>query len=247
MIIALIVFWASRWDEKFDIKTIGDVPSSLPSPITIDFNLELMKELALDAVMISIIGYIESASVTKEMALKHIYKINQNRELGVLGIGNIIGAWFGCFPTMGSFSRTAINNNTGAKSQISLFVSSLLVLVCIVSISRVFEVLPKPVLGAIVIVGKLMDIRFIINIYRIDKLDFLVTIVSLFGTTLLGIDIGILVTIVLSFALYIYRNAKTKVTILGNVDNTSLYRDVSAPNVSQYKKVKILQFITIPF
>ena len=243
VILSLIVVWSSRIDKKYDIETVGVIPKKIPTPslpkITDNFS-----SLIVDSIIIAIIGFIESISVAKELGVKNNYKIYPNQELLALGSCNIIGSCFSSFPVMGSFSKSALNDNAKASSQISQLISTIFVLFTILVIAPLLEVLPKPVLGALIMVAvsKLIDVKTIYNFYKIDTLDFIICIVTLLCTLLLGIHYGISISVGLSILLYVYRGTKIKITRLGHLEGTSVYKNKKYFDVKEIRDTDILQF-----
>ena len=139
-------------------------------------------------------------------AMKNGYDVDASKELVSLGAANFSGGLFLSFPVMGAFGRSAVNAATGARSQMSLFVSGITVGLLLLAITPVLYFLPKPVLGAIVMaaVGGLVDVAGALHLYRTDRYDLANMAVSFIATLFLGVEMGILAAMGFSLLNFIY-------------------------------------------
>jgi len=118
------------------VEVVGEIPSGLPSPTLPSLDKDTVLDLMADSIFIALVGFIESISISKMIGMKHRHDVDANQELVALGACNIVGSMFLSFPVMGAFGRTAINDNAGAKSQLSLMISSVVLIVGVVCADR---------------------------------------------------------------------------------------------------------------
>ena len=147
--------------QQNTVDVIKEIPSKLPSANFPTMTFNEYGSYIYDGIFIALAGFLESISISKVFASKHNYRINISQELFALGIVNIIGPAISSFPTMGAFSRSSLNESTGAKSTLSLIVSGLTVMLVILFLGPIVSHLPKSILAAIVIVAisKLIDYK----------------------------------------------------------------------------------------
>ena len=171
----------------------------------------------------------ESMSIAKALAQKNKYKLNATQELRGLGIANLFGAMFNCYTTTGSFSRSAVNDSVGARTPLSNFVTGILVLIVLVALTPVFTNMSKNVQGAIIIVGVLGLFQYedFLHLWRVSKLDWIVWVFTFLFTLFLGVEVGILVGVGVSLVLVIYKTAFPRITSLGQLPGTTIYRNIA--------------------
>eukprot|EP00587_Corethron_hystrix_P002728 CAMPEP_0113319574 /NCGR_PEP_ID=MMETSP0010_2-20120614/13716_1 /TAXON_ID=216773 ORGANISM="Corethron hystrix, Strain 308" /NCGR_SAMPLE_ID=MMETSP0010_2 /ASSEMBLY_ACC=CAM_ASM_000155 /LENGTH=747 /DNA_ID=CAMNT_0000177159 /DNA_START=94 /DNA_END=2337 /DNA_ORIENTATION=- /assembly_acc=CAM_ASM_000155 len=239
--LAIIVTVVFDLDEK-GIPVIGDIPSGLPE-ISINkwsgigAGLVSFVDLIPTVLSISIVGFMESIAIAKQLAVKHQYELDSSQELLGLGMANLAGAMFSSYPVTGSFSRTAVNNETGAKSGISALVTASLVGMVLLFLTPLFERMPTSVLGAIVISGVLglVDLQEGKFLYKVHKLDFLVWLVSFSGTMFAGVESGLVIAVLLSLLLVLYESAYPHLPMIGRLPGTNVYRNIKQyPNATTY-------------
>lgn len=211
------------------IKPIGNIPKGLPA-FTAGWWLPLVnvgRQITLAAI-ICLIDICESISIAKALARVNKYRLNYTQELRGLGIANLAGAMFNCYTTTGSFSRSAVNNSVGAKSPLSNLSTGITILITLLWITPVFKNMSQNVQGAIIIVGvlQLFDWPEFLYLWRINKLDCLVWVASFITVLFAGVEIGIGVGVGLSIVLVIYKVAFPRISQLGRLPGTSVYRSV---------------------
>lgn len=210
------------------VGIVGDVPSGLPALQLPDLNVASIRSLIPAAVTIALIAFMEAIAVAKVYARKHKYKLDPNQELKSLGIANMTGALFQAYPTTGGFSRTAVNDQAGANTTVSLLVSAAVIGLTLVALTDLFRFLPDAVLAAVVMVAvyKLVDIREAVYLWRVDRRDFWLMLVTFLSTSLLGITEGIVIGVVVSVALVVQQSSKPYTVVLGQLPGRRSYRSV---------------------
>ncbi|SDX78337.1 sulfate permease, SulP family [Lutibacter oricola] len=216
--------------ETLGVKIIGEIPEGLPSFKMPVFSLEIIKELVPVAFTLALIAFLEAISVAKAIELTQTdYKVNPNKELIAIGLGNLVGAFFQTYPATGGLSRTAVNNDVGAKTPLASIVSAIVVAITLLFLTPLFYYLPKAILAAIIMVAVsgLLDFEVPKQLLKYSIREFMVLIITLLVTITIGIKEGVMVGVILSVGILIYRSANPHIAILGKVPNTHFYRNVS--------------------
>ena len=224
---SLLVYFGKLNQEG--VAVVGFVPSGLPSFNIPNFEFDTIKNLIPISLTLAIIGYMESISISKTIAEKHkYYRLDPNQELIALGTSNIFGSLFQSYPTTGGFSRTAVNDQSGAKTGFASIVCALIVAIILSFFTHWFFYLPKAVLGAIIIVAviQLIDIKYAIRLYNSRKDEFAVLLLTFILTLFVGITQGILFGIILSLLLLVYRVSKPHYAFLGRIRNTNYFQNI---------------------
>uniref|UniRef100_A0A8C4ILP5 STAS domain-containing protein n=1 Tax=Dicentrarchus labrax TaxID=13489 RepID=A0A8C4ILP5_DICLA len=193
-IIACGVSYGFNFEERFDVGIVGKMVSGYETPIAP--NMQVIQNSAVEAFPIAIVGFAVAFSVAKVYSIKHDYTIDGNQELIAFGVSNIFGASFRSFAASTALSRTAVQESSGGKTQIAGLISAMMAMIVTVALGFLLEPLPKSVLGALVIVnlkGMLMQFSEILYLWRKDKPDCVVWVVTCLGAILLGLDIGLAV------------------------------------------------------
>jgi len=215
-------------EEFSDVAIVKDIPSGLPSFSFPEIDISQMKELLPIALTLVMVGYLETISIGKSLEAKQDeYKLRPNQELIALGLSNIIGSWFKAYPSTSSFSRSAINQESGATTGMASLVSVVIVLLTLLFLTPLFYHLPKTVLAAIIIVAVfgLVNIKEAIFLWKANNLDFWLLVITFFSTLLFGIEYGIMIGVGLSLIILIFRTSRPYVAELGKVPDSDFYRN----------------------
>uniref|UniRef100_A0AAX7UHT8 SLC26A/SulP transporter domain-containing protein n=1 Tax=Astatotilapia calliptera TaxID=8154 RepID=A0AAX7UHT8_ASTCA len=181
-----------------------------------------------DAFAVAIVGFAINISLSKTFGLKYGYKVDSNQELVALGLSNTIGGFFHCYSVTSSLSRSLVQESTGGKTQVAGVISSIIVLITVLKIGPLFEDLPKAVLSTIVFVNlkgmfkQFMDVSLL---WKTNKVDLLVWLVTFISTIVLNLDLGLAVSVAFSMLTFIFRTQLPRYSILGNLPGTELYLD----------------------
>tara|TARA_R110001583_G_scaffold44966_1_gene142178 strand:+ start:6947 stop:8689 length:1743 start_codon:yes stop_codon:yes gene_type:complete len=216
--------------DQVGVEILGEIPKGLPDFLMPKFEKSTLIKLFPVALTLSLIAFLEAISVAKAIELKHSnYKVNPNQELIAIGLGNIVGSFFQTYPATGGLSRTAVNNQVGAKTPLAAIFSGLIVGFTLLFLTPLFYYLPKAVLGAIIIVAVigLLDFSVPKQLLRYSKRELIILNITLLVTVTVGIKEGIFIGIILSIIMLIYRSTKPHIAILGKVPATHFYRNVS--------------------
>lgn len=211
-----------------DVSIVKEIPSGLPFFGVPEFEIDQIKELLPIALTLVMVGFLETISIGKSLEAKQDeYRIRPNQELIALGLSNIAGSFFKAYPSTSSFSRSAINQESGAKTGMAALISVVMVVITLLFLTPLFYFLPKTVLAAIIIVAvfNLINFKEASYLWQANKLDFWLMMSTFLATLLLGIEYGIVVGVGLSLIILIYRTSKPYVTELGKVPNSNFYRN----------------------
>ncbi|GJM32695.1 MAG: sodium-independent anion transporter [Saprospiraceae bacterium] len=228
------------------VNVVGEVPGGLPAFSFPMVNIELIQRLLPTALTISFIGFMESIAVAKAIQKKHKdYEIDNNQELIGLGLANIVGSFFKAFPVTGGFSRTAVNDQGGAKTGLAAIFSAILIIVTLLFLTDYFYNLPTAVLSAIIMVAVfgLIDVAEAKHLWQTDRRDFVLFMITAVGTLVLGIEEGIILGAVLSLIVVIYNISYPHVAVLGRSKDGKIYRNIQRfEDVQQLKEILIIRF-----
>ncbi len=214
--------------QKYGVPIVGELPQGLPTLYFEFINLEHFFELIPAAFVISIICFIGSFSIAKSIAEEKSYNILPNKELLGLGMAKIVGSFFLSFPSTGSFTRSAINEQAGAKTKMSSLFGAIFLGLTLLFLSSWFYYLPEPILAAIVIssVFSLINYTHALKLMRTDRKDFVVLVSTFFLTLILGIQNGVIAGIIISFVMLIRNASKSHYIVMGDVEGKGDYRDI---------------------
>ena len=221
------VVWIFGLDQN-GVHTVGRVPSGLPHLDIPDWSLTDVQRLIPAALTVAFIGLMDSTAVAKVYASRFRYRLDSGQEFMALGLANIFGSFFQAIPAEGGFARTAVSVRSGAASTLSNLASAIVVAVTLIFLTPLFVYLPNAALAAIIVVAVtgLLNTDEVKFLWRTDRLDFYLMIVTFFATLILGVEEGILVGITSSLLLVIYQSSRPHTAITGRLPGTSVYRNV---------------------
>ncbi|WP_020538410.1 SulP family inorganic anion transporter [Lewinella cohaerens] len=225
------------------VKIVGTVPEGLPSFGLPDFSLATIQSLLPIALAISLVSFMESIAVAKAIQAKHKnYKVVPNQELIALGLANVGGSFFQAYPVTGGFSRTAVNDQAGAKTGMASIISAILIITTLLFLTPLFYYLPKAILASVIMVAVfgLIDVKEAVHLWRADRSDFWMLVITFIATLSLGIEQGIGVGVILSLAMIIFETTRPHIAQLGKVPSTHFYR-----NRERFEQVEIRKDLLI--
>lgn len=216
--------------QTYGVQVVGEVPGGLPSFSIPEFSWPKMKGLFSMALVLAFIGYTEAIGIGKAMEEKNdIQTIDANKELLALGSANIIGSFFQSYLASASFSRSAINNAAGAKTQLASLLSMILVALTLLFFTHLFYYLPIAALASIIMVSVtgLIHMAYPKRLWKHRKDEFTVLLVTFLFTLFAGLPEGILLGVILSLMLMVYRTSKPHFVVLGNLKGSDYYKNVN--------------------
>ena len=209
------------------VPVTGEIPTGLPGLAVPTFGLLKFNELFPLAAGIVLLAYVEGVSAARSFAARHGYPLDVRQEFLGLGAANLAVSFGHGYPVAGGLSQSAVNDQAGAKTPLSLVICSAALAVCLLFLTEFLTNLPKAVLAAIVLtaVYKLVDIAALVRMWRISRIDFYAAAVALISVLLLGILQGILLAAIASILLLLARASRPNVAILGRLPGTGRYAD----------------------
>lgn len=219
--------------QNVGIKTVGEIPSGFPPLSFPHWNWELVQTLLPGATMIAMISFVESLSIAQATALQQRSQLNSNQELVALGLANLSAGVSSAFPVTGSLSRTVVNADAGAKTPMAGVLSSLLIIVVSLYFTGFFQDLPLVILAATIIVSiwKLVDFKPFVDTWRYSKADGIAMWVTFFGVVCIDISTGLIIGIISTFILLLWRISRPHIAVIGLVEGTQHFRNVQRHHV----------------
>ena len=229
----LIPLSAAMSFESAGVPLVGHIPSGLPAFSAPNISWFLIQELALPAFLIALIGFIESVSVGKTLGAKRRQRIDPDQELIGLGAANTAAAISGGFPVTGGFSRSVVNFDAGAETQMASVLAALGIALAAVLLTPMLYFLPKAVLAATIVVAviSLIDFETITLARRYRAADFWAVVITINVTLLAGVEMGVLAGVGASVGLHLYHTSRPHFAVVGQVPESEHYRNVKRHDV----------------
>ena len=222
-----VAVWGLDLDAR-GVAIVGDVPQSLP-PLTLPgFSPDLIAQLAVPAILISIIGFVESISVAQTLAAKKRQRIDPDQELIGLGAANLGAAFTGGYPVTGGFARSVVNFDAGAETPAAGAFTAVGLAIAAVALTPLVFYLPKATLAATIIVAvlSLVDFSILKKTWRYSRSDFAAVAATILLTLGLGVEIGVASGVILSVLLHLYKTSRPHVAEVGLVPGTQHFRNI---------------------
>lgn len=227
-----VTVWAMGLEQQ-GVAIVGAVPQSLP-PFTLpNLSLDLVRQLAMPAILISIIGFVESVSVAETLAAKKRQRIDPNQELIGLGAANIGAAFTGGFPVTGGFSRSVVNFDAGAETPAAGAFTALGLAIAALALTPLVFFLPKATLAATIIVAvlSLVDLSILRKTWDYSRADFAAVVTTIVLTLGAGVEVGVASGVALSIALHLHKTSWPHVAEVGLVPGTQHFRNINRHKV----------------
>lgn len=242
VVVTTLVSWAFNLGEA-GVAIVADVPQGLP-PLSIpSFDRELWTGLFVSALIISIIGFVESVSVAQTFATKKRQRIIPNQELIGLGAANVASSISGGYPVTGGFSRSVVNFDAGAETPAAGAFTAVGIGLTTLVFTPFLYYLPKATLAATIIVAvlSLVDMSILKRTWAYSKSDFASVAVTILVTLGLGVELGVVAGVGLSILLFLLRTSRPHVAEIGLVPETEHFRNISRHDVDTCSTVLMLR------
>ncbi|MGB5098804.1 MAG: SulP family inorganic anion transporter, partial [Porticoccaceae bacterium] len=223
-VIATITDAHTRWG----VASVGRIPAGLPG-LRLDFLAQPgWLGLLPSATLMALIAYVGSISVAKALAFRRREKIDPDQELRALGVANIAAACAGAMPVAGGLSRSIVNFDAGARTQLAAIVTACWVALAALLFTGLLTDLPKAVLAAIIVVAvwQLVDFKGVRDTWRYDPGDGAAEGATLVGVLVFGIELGLLVGVGLALLLFLYRTSRPHIAVVGRIPGTEHFRNI---------------------
>lgn len=214
--------------EAAGVKVVGTIPQSLP-PFTVPlFDAALWQRLAVPALLLSVIGFVESVSVAQTLAAKRRQRIDPDQELIGLGAANIAASFTGGYPVTGGFARSVVNFDAGAQTPAAGAFTAAGIAIAALFLTPLLASLPIATLAATIIVAvlSLVDFRPLAHVWRYSRADFAAMAGTIAVTLLAGVEPGVIAGVGVSLALFLWRASRPHAAIVGRVPGTEHFRNV---------------------
>jgi SulP family sulfate permease len=219
--------------DSAGVRIVGAIPQGLP-PLTLPrFDVALWRDLLPAALLLSLIGFVESISVAQTLAAKRRQRIVPDSELMGLGAANLAAAFSGGYPVTGGFARSVVNFDAGAATPLAGGMTALGILLTTLFLTPLFHDLPQAVLAATIVVAvlSLVDLKALPRVWRYSRHDFLAMAATMIVVLGIGVEAGIVTGIALSLALFLWRTSRPHVAIVGLVPGSEHFRNVERHQV----------------
>jgi SulP family sulfate permease len=234
--------WALDWQSQ-GLKVVGTVPQGLP-PLTLPvWDLALWQSLAVPALLISIIGFVESVSVGQTLAAKRRQRIEPDQELVALGASNLSAAFTGGFPVTGGFARSVVNFDAGAQTPAAGVYTAAGITLASLFLTPAIYFLPQATLAATIIVAvlSLVDLGILKRTWAYSRTDFAAAMATLLMTLVQGVEVGLVVGVAVSLGLFLYRTSRPHMAEVGLVAGTEHFRNILRHQVTTSPRVLSLR------
>ncbi|WP_420094957.1 SulP family inorganic anion transporter [Denitrificimonas caeni] len=237
----LIVTWGDL--ASSGVHVVGAIPEGLPALRLPTMDWQLAMQLLPAALLISLVGFVESVSVAQTLAAKRRERIDPDQELVGLGAANIAAAVSGGFPVTGGFSRSIVNFDAGARTPMAGILTALGIALTALFFTPLFHNLPHAVLAATIIVAvlSLVDFGSLKRTWRFSKQDFIAQAATMFGVLFMGVEIGIVMGVSLSLLLFLWRTSRPHSAVVGQLPGSEHFRNIERFNVIQSDTVLSLR------
>ncbi|MFY0679077.1 MAG: sulfate permease [Thalassovita sp.] len=215
------------------VKVVGDVPMGLPPLSLPSLDADIWSSLFLSAVLISVIGFVESVSVAQTLAAKRRQRITPDQELVGLGASNVAAALSGGYPVTGGFARSVVNFDAGAETPAAGAFTAIGILLAALLLTPLLYFLPQATLAATIIVAVLglVDFSILRHSWAYSRMDFAAVAATIVLTLGFGVEIGVSSGVALSIMLFLYKTSRPHVAEVGLVPGTQHFRNINRHEV----------------
>ncbi len=225
--VTALLAWVLDWKGQ-GLKVVGGVPQGLP-PLTLPvWDPALWQSLAMPALLISVVGFVESVSVGQTLAAKRRQRIEPDQELVALGASNLSAAFTGGFPVTGGFARSVVNFDAGAQTPAAGVYTALGITLASLFLTPALYFLPQATLSATIIVAvlSLVDLGMLKRTWAYSRTDFIAVLTTLLATLAQGVEVGLVVGVAVSLLLFLYRTSRPHIAEVGLVPGTEHFRNI---------------------
>lgn len=237
-----LLTWHFEW-HLAGVKIVGTVPAGLPPLSWPQWDMALWKELAVPALLISVVGFVESVSVGQTLAAKRRQRIEPDRELVALGASNVGAALTGGFPVTGGFARSVVNFDAGAQTPAAGAFTAAGILLAALLLTPALYFVPQATLSATIVVAvlSLVDLRILRSTWGYSRADFSAVVVTLLVTLAAGVEAGLVAGVALSLLLYLFKTSRPHIAEVGLVPGTEHFRNVLRHKVKVSERLASLR------
>jgi len=242
VVVTTLLAWGFQLEQR-GVDVVGFVPSGLPVITLPSLDQSLWLGLLPAALLISLVGFVESVSVAQTLAAKRRQRIDPNQELIALGMANLGAGISGGSPVSGGFSRSVVNFEAGAATPLAGAFTALGIVLATLLLIDLLAFLPTATLAAtiIVAVGTLIDLPAVKRTWQYSRSDGVAMVATMLLTLLHSVEVGIISGVVLSLGLHLYRTSQPHSAVVGRVPGTEHFRNVKRHQVETDEHVAMLR------
>ncbi|MFC4259809.1 SulP family inorganic anion transporter [Marinobacter lacisalsi] len=242
VVVTTLVTWGLRLDQA-GVAVVGDIPGGLPALVMPSLEMSLWQQLAMSALLISIVGFVESVSVGQTLAAKRRQRIDPDQELVGLGAANLGAGFSGGMPVTGGFSRSVVNFDAGAETPAASAFTAVGIALATLLLTPAIAMLPVATLAATIIVAviSLIDLPALVRTWRYSRADFLAMLATILLTLSYSVEAGIMAGVGLSIGLFLYRTSRPHSAVVGRVPGTEHFRNVCRHEVETRPEMAMLR------
>jgi SulP family sulfate permease len=255
VLIAVAVTTIISWAMSFGLSVedgglggaiVGAIPEGLPAMMMPNFDFSVINQMVVTAITIGLIGFMEAISIAKAMAAQTKQRLNADQELMGQGLANVVSSFFQGYAVSGSFSRSAVNISAGAVTGFSSVVTAVIVGITLLFLTPLLYHLPQATLAAVIIMAVINLIKFapIMHAWKVEKHDAIVAVASFVLTLLFAphLENGIVIGVILSLVLFLYRTMEPRFTELSTHDGSSMFVNALDNKLDRCEVVSIVKY-----
>ncbi|SUZ33116.1 putative sulfate transporter [Roseibaca ekhonensis] len=237
LLVAVVISTLLAWGlglERFGVAILGEIPRGLPEFGLPPVDTGLIQMLFVPAIMIAIVGYVESISIAQTLAAKKRQSVNPDNELIALGLANLGAGLSNAMPVTGGLSRTIVNYDAGVSTPAAGAMTALSIGAAIMVLTPLMYFLPRATLAAIIIVAvlSLLDFRALPRTWAYSRADGAAMAATMLFTLMMGVEMGLLAGVGLSLGLFLFRTSRPHMAVVGQVAGTEHFRNVERHEVT---------------
>jgi len=243
MIVGSLFTWLINGKEH-GVPLVGELPNMIPQMSLPPLSFDLMTSLLPGAMAVAILGLVEALAIARAIGARSGQRIEGDKEFMGQGLSNIVGSFFACYAGSGSFTRSGVNYDAGAKSPMAAIFAALLLILILLTIPQITEFLPLPVMAAaiLLIAFNLVDITSIRHIFS-DKEESAILLVTFISTLTIALEFAIYFGVILSLILYLRRTSKPRIIALAplSIEDNHNFRNVERFNLKTCPQIKTIR------
>jgi SulP family sulfate permease len=255
VVVCCLLVYSGQLAATQGVAIVGDIPGGLPGLTVPHMGWPAVRSLLPLALVITLVGYLESISVAKALASRRREKVDPDRELAALGMADVAAAFTGGYPVTGGFSRSLVNYTSGVRTPLGSIFTAALVALALLFLTPLFFYIPQAVLAAIIVVAVagLLDLRTPWRLWRYCRPDAIALVVTFVAVLALGIEQGILAGVVATVVLQMWKTSRPHVAEVGRVGRSEHFRNIRrhgtqpVPGLLAFRVDESLNFANAPY
>ncbi|WP_455217029.1 SulP family inorganic anion transporter [Kaarinaea lacus] len=234
-------------DPANNIKLVGEIPAHLPPLSSPDFSLAMIKSLAPEAFAVALLGLIEAVSISRAIATKSYQRIKSNQEFIGQGLSNMVGSFFSSYAGSGSFTRSGINYEAGAKTPLSAIFAALALMLIVLLIAPLTAYLPIAAMGGVILLVayNLIDFKHIKQIMSFSRSESAILLTTFFATLFFELEFAIYLGVLLSLVLFLMKTSTPNIPTLSvdrdNINGKRSFININKKPMKQCPQLKIIR------